>query len=62
VTCERRAHDEAQRVTTAARAKAVARLDEVTRAALERAEERTAQDAAPVGDNVVVPATQRRAR
>ena len=50
------------RLTTAARAKAVAGLDEVTRAALEAAEERAVQDAAPVRDNVVTLATRRRAR
>lgn len=35
------------RLTMAARAKAVAGLDEVTRAALERAEERVLEDARP---------------
>jgi len=48
------------RLTTAARAKAVAGLDEVMRAALEIAEERAAQDAAPVLDNVVSLANRRR--
>ena len=48
------------RLTTAARAKAVAGLDEVTRAALERAEERAAKDATPVLDNVVSLASRRR--
>ena len=41
------------RLMTAARAKAVAELDEVTRAALEAAEEKAAEDAQPVRDNVV---------
>jgi hypothetical protein len=41
------------RLTTAARAKAVAGLDEVTRAALEAAERCTAADAEPATDNVV---------
>jgi hypothetical protein len=50
-----------RRLTTAARAKAVAGLDEGTRAALEAAEERAVRDAAPVRDNVVL-ATRRRAR
>jgi hypothetical protein len=48
------------RLTTAARAKAVAGLDEVTRAALEAAEEKAAEDAQPVLDNVVVLAGRRR--
>jgi hypothetical protein len=43
------------RLTTAARAKAVAGLDEVTRAALEAAE-----DAQPVRDNVVALSSRRR--
>jgi integrase len=47
------------RLTTAARAKAVAGLDEVTRAALEAAEERAAGDAEPVVDNVVALASRR---
>jgi hypothetical protein len=47
------------RLTTAARAKAVAGLDEVTRAALEAAEERVVQDAEPVRDNVVSLASRR---
>jgi hypothetical protein len=41
------------RLTTAARAKARAGLDEVTRAALEAAEAKAAEDAQPVRDNVV---------
>ena len=45
------------RLTTAARAKAVAGLDEVTRAALEAAQ---AEQAAPVADNVVALAGRRR--
>jgi integrase len=48
------------RLTTAARAKGVAGLDEVTRAALERAEEKVLEDALPVGDNVVALASRRR--
>ena len=48
------------RLTTAARAKAVAGLDEVTRAALVAAEQRAAQDAEPVADNVVALASRRR--
>ena len=40
-------------VTTAAQAKAVAGLDEVTRAALEAAEEEAAEAAQPLRDNVV---------
>ena len=48
------------RLTTAARAKAVAGLDEVTRAALERAEEKVLEDARPLGDNVVALASRRR--
>jgi hypothetical protein len=48
------------RLTTAARAKAVAGLDEVTRAALESAEERAAEDAEPVLGNVVSLASRRR--
>ena len=47
------------RLTTAARAKAVAGLDEVTRAALERAEEKMLQDARPSRDNVVELASRR---
>jgi integrase len=47
------------RLTTAARAEAVAGLDEVTRAALESAERRAAEDAAPVLDNVVSLASRR---
>jgi integrase len=45
------------RLTTAARAKAVAGLDEVTRAALEAAQ---SEQAAPVPDNVVALASRRR--
>ena len=48
------------RLTTAARAKAVAGLDEVTRAALGAAEENAAEDAQPVRDNVVALASRRR--
>ena len=48
------------RLTTAARAKAVARLDEVTRAALEAAEEKALEDALPTPDNVVALAGRRR--
>ena len=48
------------RLTTAARAKAVAGLDEVTRAALEQAETKAAEDAQPAPDNVVVLAGRRR--
>ena len=48
------------RLTTAARAKAVAGLDEVTRAALEAAEEKAAEDALPAPDNVVALAGRRR--
>jgi hypothetical protein len=48
------------RLTTAARAKAVAGLDEVTRAALERAEEKVLEDAQPLDDNVVALASRRR--
>jgi hypothetical protein len=47
-------------LTTAARAKAVAGLDEVTRAALEGAERQAAQDAEPALDNVVSLASRRR--
>ena len=50
------------RLTTAARAKAVAGLDEVTRAALEAAERRAFEDAQPVLDNVVALASRRRRR
>jgi len=42
------------RLTTASRAKAVPGLDEVTRAALEAAERKAAEDAQPARDNVVV--------
>jgi hypothetical protein len=48
------------RLTTAARAKAVAGLDEVTRAALEFAEEKILEDAQPRRDNVVALAGRRR--
>ena len=47
------------RLTTAARAKAVAGLDEVTRAALAQAEETAREDAQPVRDNVVAIASRR---
>jgi hypothetical protein len=47
------------RLTTAARAKAVAGLDDVTRAALERAEEKVVEDAQPVRDNFVALASRR---
>jgi len=47
------------RLTTAARAKAVAGLDEVTRAALEAAERRAIEDAEPVPSNVVALAGRR---
>ena len=46
------------RLTTTARAKAVAGLDEVTRAALERAEEKVAEDAQPVLNSVVALASR----
>ena len=48
------------RLTTAARAKAVAGLDEVTRAALEAAEDKILEDAQPLEDNVVALASRRR--
>ena len=48
------------RLTTAARAKAVAGLDEVTRAALEAAEEKVLEEARPRPDNVVALAGRRR--
>ena len=48
------------RLTTAARAKAVAGLDELTRAALDRAEEKVLEDARPARDNVVALASRRR--
>ena len=48
------------RLTTAARAKAVAGLDEVTRAGLERAKEKILEDSRPRLDNVVVLASRRR--
>ena len=47
------------RLTTAARAKAVAGLDEVTRAALEAAERRAIEDTEPVPSNVVALAGRR---
>jgi hypothetical protein len=43
-----------------ARASAVAGIDEVTRAALERAEEKVLEDAGPRGDNVVALASRLR--
>ena len=48
------------RLTTAARAKAVAGLGEVTRAALEQAETKAAEDALSAPDNVVALAGRRR--
>jgi len=48
------------RLTTVARAKAVAGLDEVTRAALERAEEMVLEDVRPRSDNVVALTSRRR--
>ena len=48
------------RLTTAARAKAVAGLDEITRTALDAAEERAVQNATQVRDNVVALAGRRR--
>ena len=48
------------RLMTAARAKAVAGLDEVTRAALEQAEVQSAEDAHQFEDNVVALASRRR--
>ena len=48
------------RLTTAAGAKAVAGLDEVTRAALEAAEDKAAEDARPAPDNVIALAARRR--
>jgi hypothetical protein len=47
------------RLTTAARAKAVVGLDEVTRAALESAERGAVEDAQPALDNVVSLASRR---
>jgi hypothetical protein len=47
------------RLTTAARAKPVAGLDEVTRAASEQAEEKAAEDSRPPRDNVVALASRR---
>ena len=48
------------RLTTAARAKAVAGLDEVTRAALGAAEDKVLEDAQPLEDNVVALSSRRR--
>ena len=48
------------RLTAAARAKAVAGLDEVTRAAIERAEEKALEDARPRRANVVALSSRRR--
>jgi len=48
------------RLATAARAKAVAGLDEVTRAALERAEEQILEDAEPALGNIILLASRRR--
>ena len=48
------------RLTTAARARAVAGLDEATRAALEAAEEKVLEDAQPLEDNVVALVSRRR--
>ena len=48
------------RLTTAARAKAVTGLDEVTRAGLERAEEKVLEVVLPLEDNVVALASRRR--
>lgn len=47
------------RLTTAARANPVAGLDEITRAALECAEEKVLEDARPPCDNVVALASRR---
>jgi len=47
------------RLTTAARAKAVSDLDEVTRVDLERAEEKVLEDARPPRDNIVTLASRR---
>jgi len=47
------------RLTTGARAKALAGLDDVTRAALESAERRAFEDAQPALDNVVSLASRR---
>jgi hypothetical protein len=46
------------RLTTASRAKAVAGLDDVTWAALERAEEKILDDVQPRRDNVVAIASR----
>jgi hypothetical protein len=48
------------RLTTAARAKAVAGLDEVTRAALEAAEEKAVESSHAARDNVIALASRRR--
>jgi hypothetical protein len=48
------------RLATAARAKAVAGLNEVTRDALEAAEKKVAEDALPAPDNVVALVGRRR--
>jgi len=48
------------RLTTAARAKAVAGLDDVTRAALEAAQAHSDEEKSPVLDNVVELAGRRR--
>jgi 2-oxo-4-hydroxy-4-carboxy--5-ureidoimidazoline (OHCU) decarboxylase len=48
------------RLTTAARAKAVAGLDEVTRAVLEAVRAHSDEDQAPVLDNFVDMASRRR--
>ena len=50
------------RLTTAARAKAVAGLDEVTMAALQWAEKKAAEDARPARDNVVALVRRRHSR
>ena len=47
------------RLTRTARAKAVAGLEEVTRAAIEGAEEKILEDAKPLLDNVVALASRR---
>jgi len=48
------------RLTTAARAKAVAGLDEVTRAALDAAQAQAVEDETPALDNVVSLAARRK--
>jgi len=50
------------RLTTAARANAVAGLDEVTMAALQWAEKKAAEDARPARDNVVARVRRRHSR